>query len=173
MKRDDLGGVSERELERLVRDKTPLRIEQTARAALAAHAAGCAGAGGSDRRGVEQARGHRLRRVPDPSGAPARATRCAREARAAAGERTAVRPREDAQAPPGADEDAEFDPAVREAWLERVLGLCEDAPPAFNSLKASVLYRRLDHDRKKGVYDRERFLEYLKLPRRTGYMHPR
>ncbi|MGV3530792.1 MAG: hypothetical protein ACO1QR_00375, partial [Chthoniobacteraceae bacterium] len=38
---------------------------------------------------------------------------------------------------------------------------------------AFVLYRRLDHDREQGVYNRERFLEYLKLPRNLPYVNPR
>jgi hypothetical protein len=46
-------------------------------------------------------------------------------------------------------------------------------PPAFNTLKAHTLYLRLDHDRKKGVYDAARFLEYLKLPRSLSYVNPK
>jgi hypothetical protein len=70
---------------------------------------------------------------------------------------------------PGADEDAEFDQVAREAWLERLWNYVKTLPAAHNSLKASVLYRRLDHDRRKSVYDAARFLEYLKLPRQTSY----
>ena len=71
-----------------------------------------------------------------------------------------------------ADADIEFDTAEREAWLERVWNYTKTLPPAFNALKACVLYHRLDHDRKKGVYDRERFLEYVKLPRSFFYVNP-
>lgn len=74
---------------------------------------------------------------------------------------------------PSADADMEFDAAEREAWLERVWGYAKTLPPAFNTLKAHALYLRLDHDRKKGVYDRERFLEYLKLPRSLFYVNPK
>lgn len=74
---------------------------------------------------------------------------------------------------PSADADIEFDGAEREAWLERVWGYAKTLPPAFNTLKARVLYLRLDHDRRKGVYDRERFFEYLKLPRGFHYVNPR
>jgi autotransporter-associated beta strand protein len=74
---------------------------------------------------------------------------------------------------PSADADIEFEAAEREAWLERVWGYAKTLPPAFNTLKARVLYLRLDHDRRKGVYDRERFLEYLKLPRGFHYVNPR
>ena len=72
---------------------------------------------------------------------------------------------------PGADEDVEFDAKAREAWLDRVWAYAQTLPTAFNTVKASVLYRRLDHDRKRGVYDAARFGEYLKLPRAMGYVN--
>ena len=74
---------------------------------------------------------------------------------------------------PGADADAEFDPAEREAWLERTWDFARKLSPVFASLKANLLYQRLQHDRARGVYDEKRFLEYLKLPRRLGYMNPK
>ena len=70
---------------------------------------------------------------------------------------------------PGAEEDIEFDPAARGAWLERTWVYVKGLPPAFTSLKAALLYYRLDHDRRHGVYDEARFIEYLKLPRQTNY----
>ncbi|MBM3850664.1 MAG: hypothetical protein FJ396_10880 [Verrucomicrobia bacterium] len=74
---------------------------------------------------------------------------------------------------PGADASAQTDPVEREAWLERVGNHVRGLPPSFNSLKAQVLFARLQHDRTRGVYDRARFLEYLKLPRPVGYMSPK
>jgi hypothetical protein len=74
---------------------------------------------------------------------------------------------------PSPDVDVAFDPAEREAWLERLWGYAKTLPPAFNTLKAQILYKRLDHDRIKGVYDPARFLEYLKLPRGFGYVNPK
>ena len=74
---------------------------------------------------------------------------------------------------PGADADAEFDPTEREAWLERTWDFARKLSPVFASLKANLLYQRLQHDRARGVYDEKRFLEYLKLPRRLGYMNPK
>lgn len=74
---------------------------------------------------------------------------------------------------PGADADAEFDPAEREAWLDRAWTYASKLSPAFNSLKANLLYQRLQHDRARGVYDEARFLEYLKLPRPASYMNPK
>ncbi len=74
---------------------------------------------------------------------------------------------------PGADTDVEFDPVEREAWLDRVWAYAKTLPPTFNTVKAHILFRRLDHDRKKGVYDRARFLEYLKVPRQLDYVNPK
>lgn len=74
---------------------------------------------------------------------------------------------------PGADADGGYDPTEREAWLGRIWEAVRGLSPAFNSLKAHVLYARLQHDRTRGVYDRARFLEYLKLPRPLPYMNPR
>ena len=73
---------------------------------------------------------------------------------------------------PSQDVDVAFDPAEREAWLDRLWAYAKTLPPAFNSLKAQLLYQRLDHDRMKGVYDPARFLEYIKLPRGFGYVNP-
>jgi hypothetical protein len=73
---------------------------------------------------------------------------------------------------PGADADGEFDPAEREAWLERLWAYAKNLSPSFNTLKAHILFQRLQHDRTRGVYDKARFLEYLKLPRRTNYVNP-
>ena len=78
-----------------------------------------------------------------------------------------------AQRAPGADANAQTDPAEREAWLDRVGGYVQGLPAAFNSLKAHVLYARLQHDRTRGIHDRERFVEYLKLPRPAAYMNPK
>ena len=71
---------------------------------------------------------------------------------------------------PSADVNLEFDEAEREAWLDRVWAFAAGIE-SHKTLKARILYLRLDHDRKKGVYDRERFLTYLKLPRRLPYIN--
>ncbi len=56
------------------------------------------------------------------------------------------------------------------AYIERMWGFVKGLAPAFNSLKVNVLYNRLSFDRTRGVYDKARFMEYLKLPRRVGYI---
>ena len=72
---------------------------------------------------------------------------------------------------PSADVDLAYDDAEREAWLDRVWAFVQKLPPAQNTLKARVLFLRLEHDRKKGVYDQMRFTEYLKLPRPVRYIN--
>jgi hypothetical protein len=74
---------------------------------------------------------------------------------------------------PSADVDLDSDPSEREAWLERLWAYAKTLPTAFNTEKAHILYQRLDHDRKSGKYDQARFIDYLKLPRQTGYANSR
>lgn len=71
---------------------------------------------------------------------------------------------------PGADVDPEFNSAERQAWLERVWAYAKNLSPGFNTLKGHILFQQLLHDRARGVYDKGRFLEYLKLPRRQPYV---
>jgi hypothetical protein len=71
---------------------------------------------------------------------------------------------------PGADADWKRDQKQTLAYLDRLWAFVEKLPPAFNSLKAHVLYHRLAFDRAQGSYDKERFIAYLKLPRQQGYM---
>jgi hypothetical protein len=74
---------------------------------------------------------------------------------------------------PGPDVDWENDLDEKEAYLERLWEFVEPLIPAFNRLKAHVLYHRLDLDRSRGVYDRKRFLEYINLPREVSYANPK
>ena len=68
--------------------------------------------------------------------------------------------------------DLEVDLDQRRAFLERVWAFVETLEPAFHSLKLHVLYHWLDMERRQGVYDRERFLRYLQLPRNADYVEP-
>lgn len=56
------------------------------------------------------------------------------------------------------------------AYLERMWSFVKGLDPAFNSLKANVLYHRLTFDRSRGEFDKGRFMEYIKLPRRVFYI---
>jgi hypothetical protein len=74
---------------------------------------------------------------------------------------------------PGPDLDWRQDFAEREAYLERLWEFVRTLAPAHNGLKAHVLHHRLRHDLAQGSFDRERFLAWLRLPRRTGWTNPR
>ena len=71
---------------------------------------------------------------------------------------------------PGADDDWKRDRKLTQAYLERLKKFADRLAPVHNPLKAHVLYHRLAFDRAGGLYDRERFLEYIKLPRQQSYM---
>jgi len=71
---------------------------------------------------------------------------------------------------PGEDVNWRQQPDEELAYLERMWSFVKGLDPAFNSLKANVLYHRLAFDRSRGVYDKGRFMEYLKLPRRVFYV---
>jgi len=71
---------------------------------------------------------------------------------------------------PGPDVDWQQDPAVLEAYLDRLQAFAARLAPVHNSLKAHVLYHRLHLDRSRGEFDKNRLLAYLRLPRPTGYI---
>ncbi len=73
---------------------------------------------------------------------------------------------------PENEADIDTDTAVRESYLDRLCGFVRTLDPVHNSLKAHVFYNRLRHDLCKGVLDRARFMEYVKLPRNVNYLRP-
>ena len=73
---------------------------------------------------------------------------------------------------PSADLRWQNDPQARLEYLERLWTFVSRLAPVHNSLKAHVLYHRLLLDRSRGVYDKDRFMTYLKLPRIVHYMRP-
>ncbi len=72
---------------------------------------------------------------------------------------------------PSNDVDWINDPEVKERYLQRLWDYVETLAPTHNSLKACVLYHQLLNDQQKGNYDREKFLNYLKFPRRAFYIN--
>ena len=71
---------------------------------------------------------------------------------------------------PNPDVDWRHDEKAREAYLDRLEAFVTRLNPSHNSLKAHVLHQRLVHDRAKRVYDKDRFIAYIKLPRKAVYM---
>ncbi|MBF0409081.1 MAG: hypothetical protein HQM10_17165 [Candidatus Riflebacteria bacterium] len=73
---------------------------------------------------------------------------------------------------PGADTNGLNDRAEKTAFLERLWKFALRLPMAQNSLKAHVLYNMLKNAMEKGEYDKNAFIEYLKLPRNGYYINP-
>ncbi|MCA9079854.1 MAG: DUF4200 domain-containing protein [Planctomycetaceae bacterium] len=71
---------------------------------------------------------------------------------------------------PGPDEDWRRDPALTQAYLDRLNAFAERLAPVHNSLKAHVLYHQLVLDRSAGKFDKGLLLKYLALPRNAGYI---
>ncbi|MCF6284373.1 MAG: hypothetical protein L3K26_04210, partial [Candidatus Hydrogenedentes bacterium] len=63
-------------------------------------------------------------------------------------------------------------PESMKAYLDRLWTFVEGLAPAQNSLRVHVLYHRLAFDRTHGVYDHDRFLQYVKIPRVVDYVNP-
>jgi len=62
------------------------------------------------------------------------------------------------------------DPELRARHLERMWAFANRLSPAFNSLKAHVLYHWLRHDLGTDAPNKERFLAYIRLPRRGFFV---
>jgi len=73
---------------------------------------------------------------------------------------------------PNADIALTSDPDERSAYFDRLWNFVSDLNPSFNSLKANVLYNRLQHDLALGIFDKDRFMTYIKIPRNLQYMDP-
>ncbi|MCB1229711.1 MAG: hypothetical protein KDN19_05570, partial [Verrucomicrobiae bacterium] len=74
---------------------------------------------------------------------------------------------------PSPDVDWTRDAGEREAYLNRLWTCARDLDPAFNSLKAHVLFQLLQHHHRAGRHPRDLFLEYLRLPRPVFYVPQR
>lgn len=71
---------------------------------------------------------------------------------------------------PGPDLDWEHEPDAKRDYLDRLWDYVQHLAPVFNSLKAHVLYHRLDFDRSTGHYDRATFIAFLALPKHSSYV---
>jgi hypothetical protein len=72
---------------------------------------------------------------------------------------------------PGADDDWKRDRTITAAYLDRLEKFVNRLAPVHNPLKAHVQFHRLAFDRANGVYDRDRFMAYIQLPRFQPYMN--
>ncbi|HXD87702.1 MAG TPA: hypothetical protein VN641_14495, partial [Urbifossiella sp.] len=71
---------------------------------------------------------------------------------------------------PGADSDWKRDRAIARDYLGCLEKFAMPLAPVHNALKAHVLFHRLALDRADGIYDKDRFIAYLQLPRFQPYM---
>jgi len=74
---------------------------------------------------------------------------------------------------PSADSNWQHDAELHEQYLQRQWDFVKQLEPAFNSLKAHVLYHYLDFLREQGRYPEDLFKAYLDLPRRVNWIEPR
>ena len=72
---------------------------------------------------------------------------------------------------PGNDVNEDQNVTERDAHLKRLWDFVKSLSPAHNSLKAHVLYQRLDFNRSRNNYNKVLFLDYIKLPRQAPYMN--
>lgn len=70
---------------------------------------------------------------------------------------------------PDADTAWAEDASSREQHLSNLWNFARTLNPSFNSLKAHILFHWLQHDLAAGAPDKERFMTYIRLPRRSGY----
>ena len=73
---------------------------------------------------------------------------------------------------PGADSDPSQQSSVRFAYLQRVENYTRTLPDSYSSLKASAIYRLLEANMIRGVFDRDLFVRYLEIPRASSLVHP-
>ncbi|MBF0543156.1 MAG: hypothetical protein HQM08_01920 [Candidatus Riflebacteria bacterium] len=72
---------------------------------------------------------------------------------------------------PGADKNGIENHADRSAYLNKLWEFVKKLPISHNSLKAHVLYHKLKDDMERNEYDKNMFVEYLKLPRNGYYIN--
>ncbi len=72
---------------------------------------------------------------------------------------------------PNDDVDWKADDTEYDAYLTRLLTLAERLPMAHNSLRANIIYKQLQFNLTKGIYDKSLFMRYVKMPRPVHYIN--
>ncbi len=67
--------------------------------------------------------------------------------------------------------DWQHEPQEQKDYLDRLWAFASRLGPVHNSLKAHILYQRLVFDRTQDVWDKDRFMLYIQLPKNAGYMN--
>jgi len=74
---------------------------------------------------------------------------------------------------PSKDVNLAYDLEEKEKHLNRLHLFAQRLAPAYNSLKANVIYHILKLQRSRGEWNRDLFMKYLSLPRRGVYVNPK
>ncbi len=72
---------------------------------------------------------------------------------------------------PSDDVNWRADVSEHQQYLQRLWDFVKNLGPVHNSLKACILFRKLDLARSQGTYDLELFKTYLALPRQVNYIN--
>jgi hypothetical protein len=72
---------------------------------------------------------------------------------------------------PSNDVNTAHNTAEKNAHLTRLWNFVRPLSATHNSLKAHILYQRLDFNRSQNDYDKDLFLQYIQLPRTAPYMN--
>ncbi len=70
---------------------------------------------------------------------------------------------------PGVEQNWKDDAKSRKAYLARLSVFAEKLPPSFNSLKLNILYHQLKVELSQGIFDQQKFISYIQLPRYATY----
>ena len=70
---------------------------------------------------------------------------------------------------PAAADTNRLNPQERLNWLVRLDTFAQQLSPVHNNFKAAVLFHRLSFDAQQNIFDRNRWLRYLAIPRQVAY----
>lgn len=72
---------------------------------------------------------------------------------------------------PNEDVDIEREPDQLQLYLGRMWDFAQTLGPVHNSLRANILYQQLKMDQRSGIFERDRFIAYLQLPKDSAYIN--
>ena len=72
---------------------------------------------------------------------------------------------------PTGDVEWQHDDEAYAAYLARLWKFAKRLAPVHNSLKAHIVYHQLEHNRSRGIYDKQLFMTYIRLPRNVSYIN--
>ncbi|KAF9995397.1 hypothetical protein BGZ79_010913, partial [Entomortierella chlamydospora] len=61
---------------------------------------------------------------------------------------------------------------VRGEWLARMMAFVDSLPPKYNRHRLAVFLMSLEYDLANGVYDKDKFMKFIEIPRNHDYYNP-